>query len=331
MSAGRGRYGLGMPRIGLNMRRTARLNLAVAAVAMALLLTGCTAVDSLSAAATAADVTRAPSSSASAPTPAPTSALTADATTALATLTVRGKGPKTGYDRTAVFGAAWRDVDRNGCDTRNDMLARDLDPETKSGPCTVLTGTLHDQYTGKTISFVRGNGTSMAVQIDHRVALLDAWESGAPKLSQERREALANDPINLISVDGPTNSAKGAGDAATWLPPQKSYRCAYVTAQITVKAKYGLSVAPAERDAMMRVLSSCRSTGGALPEVAPAPTTAPVLTPSPTMTTAPSQPAAVSPGSWCSTPGATGTAATGRTYTCGAKGPDSAGKLHWNS
>lgn len=174
----------------------------------------------------------------------------------LATLTVKGKSPLTGYARTADFGTAWLDVNRNGCDTRNDILRRDLTSATGSG-CRVLTGVLHDPYTGKVIDFTRGETTSTAVQIDHIVPLANAWQTGAQKLSESTRVDLANDPINLLAVDGPTNEQKGDGDAATWLPPRKSFRCTYIAHQVSVKAAYHLWVTSAEKDEMTRVLDTC--------------------------------------------------------------------------
>ena len=192
---------------------------------------------------------------------------TPDAAAALATLEtipVKGRAPKTGYDRD-LFGSGWLDDvevagGHNGCDTRNDILRRDLTdvtakPQTRE--CVIATGTLHDPYTGKTIEFVRGQGTSNAVQIDHLVALSDAWQKGAQQLTSDERRALANDPRNLQAVDGPTNASKGDGDAATWLPPNRAYRCTYVARQIEVKAVYRLWVTAAERDAMQRILASC--------------------------------------------------------------------------
>ncbi|WP_348789677.1 HNH endonuclease family protein [Leifsonia sp. NPDC080035] len=181
----------------------------------------------------------------------------ADARALLAGLAVKGRAPATGYDRVARFGEAWTDVDRNGCDTRDDVLARDLVDTTTRSDCWVLTGTLHDPYTGRTIAFQRGVQTSAAVQIDHVVALMDAWQTGAQSLSQDQRVHLANDPLNLVAVDGPTNQAKGAGDAATWLPPNTGYRCAYASRQVAVKTKYMLWVTPAEKDALARLLSRC--------------------------------------------------------------------------
>ncbi|WP_461174150.1 DUF1524 domain-containing protein [Arthrobacter sp. Z1-9] len=176
----------------------------------------------------------------------------------LATLPIKGRAPKTGYDR-ALFGQAWADVDRNGCDTRNDMLNRDLTAITyvNSVPCKVKSGTLADPYTGMSISFLRGQATSTAVQIDHVVALSDAWQKGAQQLTTEQRTAFANDPLNLQATDGPTNMKKGDGDAATWLPPNKGFRCEYVARQISVKATYMLWVTQAEHDAMARILGDC--------------------------------------------------------------------------
>jgi hypothetical protein len=200
-----------------------------------------------------------PSTAAPTPTRPAVTLPAGSALAALSHLPVKGRSPRTGYSR-AQFGQAWTDVDRNGCDTRNDILRRDLrrlvlKPDT--GGCTVRSGVLLDPYTGLTVPFVRGVGTSLAVQIDHVVALGDSWQTGAQALSLERRTAMANDPLELLAVKGAANLQKGDGDAATWLPPRKSYRCAYVARQVAVKAKYRLWVTPAERDAMARVLSTC--------------------------------------------------------------------------
>src|SRR5450830_1224404 len=210
----------------------------------------------------------------------------------LATLPIKGRAPKTGYSRDQ-FGQAWADVDRNGCDTRNDILRRDLTAQAlKAGThdCVVLSGTLNDPYTAKSIAFVRGSSTSSAVQIDHVVALSDAWQKGAQQLSAAQRLALANDPLNLLAVDGPTNTQKSDGDAATWLPPNKSYRCSYVARQISVKASYSLWVTQAEHDAMARVLGDCPDTQAPTNEPAPAPAAAAAPAPAPA---APAQPAPV--------------------------------------
>ncbi|MHA6629520.1 HNH endonuclease family protein [Pseudonocardia sichuanensis] len=182
-----------------------------------------------------------------------------DAAAALAALPVKGRAPRTGYDRDE-FGQRWADVDRNGCDQRNDVLARDLvDEAFRAGTreCVVLNGRLADPYTGRTIDFTRGQGTSDDVQIDHVVALSNAWQTGAQQLAPDTRELLGNDPLNLLAVDGPTNVSKGDGDAATWLPPVRGYRCAYVARQVAVKSKYGLWVTSAEREAIARILSGC--------------------------------------------------------------------------
>jgi hypothetical protein len=176
----------------------------------------------------------------------------------LETIAIKGRAPKTGYDRD-LFGNGWKDPDRNGCDARNDILNRDLTftahkPGTHA--CVVTSGVLADPFTATTIHFVRGNATSTAVQIDHVVPLSDAWQKGAQQLAPEQREAFGNDPLNLLAADGPTNGAKGDGDAATWLPPNKSFRCEYVAIQTAVKAKYGLWMTQAEHDVIQRILTT---------------------------------------------------------------------------
>jgi hypothetical protein len=176
----------------------------------------------------------------------------------LAKLPVKGRSAKTGYVR-AAFGPAWTDTNRNGCDTRNDILRRDLTALTvKPGTngCKILAGTLAvDPYTRRAIQFVYGGVSE--IDIDHVVALGDAWQKGASGWDFRKRLALANDPLNLLAVDASANRQKGDGDAATWLPANKSYRCAYVARQVAVKAKYQLWVTAAEQSAIARVLAGC--------------------------------------------------------------------------
>jgi hypothetical protein len=173
---------------------------------------------------------------------------------ALATLKVRPGGTLLGYSR-EQFGPAWQDVDHNGCDTRNDILARDMTQVVRPRGCQVMSGTLADPYTGKTIVWVRGP-QSIRVQIDHVVALADAWRTGAAELTPGERLAFANDPLNLLAVDGPTNEAKGDKDASAWLP-RASFRCTYVLGQVQVKRKYRLWVTPSEQKSMSDVLRTC--------------------------------------------------------------------------
>ena len=191
----------------------------------------------------------------------------------LATLPVKGRAPMTGYDR-EQFGEAWADVDHNGCDTRDDVLTRDLTRRSyESGDvCVVEAGTLADPYTRTRIRFTRGDGAQ--VDIDHVVALGNAWATGAFRWDEAKREALANDPFNLQVVDASANRQKGDGDAATWLPSNKGFRCDYVARQVAVKAKYDLWTTPAEHAAMQRVLDRCPGqpvpTGGGVRVVVPA-------------------------------------------------------------
>ena len=174
---------------------------------------------------------------------------------ALNDLAVKGRAPKTNYKRTQ-FGNGWQKS--GSCDTRNKVLARDMtEVQLKDSTCVVLSGILLDPYTGKTINFIRGDGTSAKVQIDHVVALSDAWQKGAQQLTPLIRESLANDGMNLLAVDGPANMQKSDGDAATWLPSNKPIRCAYVARQISVKLVYALWVTSAEKDTMNKILSKC--------------------------------------------------------------------------
>src|SRR4051794_15500580 len=206
-------------------------------------------------------------------TSSPASAKPAAGTAAaqLARLVVAGRAPMTGYDRDR-FGQAWLDADRNGCDTRNDMLRRDLRAITiKPGTngCVVLAGVLEDPYTRTRIDFVRGDGYS--VDVDHVVALGNAWASGAWRFDIKKRAALANDPLNLLAVDAGANRSKGDANAASWLPPNRTYRCAYVARQVAVKAKYHLRVTASERAQMARQLASCPGQA-ATPDLSHAPT-----------------------------------------------------------
>jgi Protein of unknown function (DUF1524) len=176
----------------------------------------------------------------------------------LARLEVKSAGLMSGYSR-SKFGPAWEDVDLNGCDTRNDILGRDLKQVAfKTGSdCRVAKGTLKDTYTGQTIAFVQGPGTSLAVQVDHVVALAAAWRTGAKVLTADKRLFYANDPLVLLAVDGPTNGDKSDGDAADWLPPRVAFHCRYVARQIAIKTKYDLWVTRPEHMAMSGVLGDC--------------------------------------------------------------------------
>lgn len=174
---------------------------------------------------------------------------------ALRMLEVKGRAPKTGYKR-VQFGNGWlRGAD--GCDTRNVILRRDLAQPEVDARCKVLSGVLNDPYTGKQVYFLQGPSTSDKVQIDHVVALSNAWQTGAQQLSVQQRINFANDPLNLLAVDGAANQQKGDGDAATWLPSRREYRCAYVARQIYIKQRYQLWVTPAEKTAMERILQQC--------------------------------------------------------------------------
>lgn len=188
----------------------------------------------------------------------------ADTLARLNSLEVKGRAPKTGYSRDQ-FGDPWTDdvtveYGHNGCDTRNDVLRRDLiDVVIKPGSngCAVLSGVLNDPYTGTEVDFHRGPGSSAEVQIDHVVALSNAWQTGAQGWDEFKRRNFANDPLELQSTVGWVNQEKGDADAATWLPPNRAYRCDYAARIVDIKAAYGLWVTPAEHDALAGVLAGC--------------------------------------------------------------------------
>lgn len=248
------------------------------------------------------------------------------ATKVLATLSVKGRAAGTGYDR-EEFGSAWKDVDRNGCDTRNDVLKRDLTGEkfrdgTKQ--CVVVSGTLQDRYTGKAIKFTKEKASE--VQIDHVVALENSWVTGAFQWSKDKRTQFANDPLNLLAADGPSNSAKGSGDAATWLPKNKSFRCDYVARQVAVKSKYGNWVTAGEKKAISGILEGCPKqkvpTSGAV--------AAPDEAPADKGSKADSDNGdAETPGAFCSPEGAKAKDSDGDSLTCSVKGDDD--RARWRS
>lgn len=169
----------------------------------------------------------------------------------LETLVVKGRAPKTDYSR-GQFGSGWTTT--SGCDTRNIILHRDLQNTVVDEKCVVVSGTLNDPYTSTIIKFIKGGSD---IQIDHVVALSNTWQTGAQVLTRTLRIQLANDPLELLAVQGDANQQKSDGDTATWLPSNKSFRCQYVARQIAVKQKYTLWVTPPEKQAIMAVLATC--------------------------------------------------------------------------
>jgi hypothetical protein len=157
-----------------------------------------------------------------------------------------------GYDyRRDAFGDAWTDDNdapggHNGCDTRNDILDRDLVDKTyvsiKRCPSAVATGTLHDPYTNDVIAFVRGEKTGAAVQIEHIVPLAYSWDLGARNWTEEMRVRFANDPANLLAIGGQVNEDKSDQEPAKWMPPNSAFHCQYAMQFIAVLRGYGLPV-----------------------------------------------------------------------------------------
>lgn len=173
-----------------------------------------------------------------------------------------------GWDRTSDFqryrfGQAWSDdvnveFGHNGCNTRDDILKRDLQNLViRPFTCYAQSGTLSDPYTGTTITFVRGPESSNTIEIDHVVSLADAWYKGARAWDPQRRLDFANDPRNLLAVSPQANFDKAFRDAASWLPPNEGFRCDFVARQIDVKTAYGLWLSAKEKKAMTDAMSRC--------------------------------------------------------------------------
>lgn len=178
------------------------------------------------------------------------------ASTVLEKLTIKGRAPKTGYQREEFY-KNWPQIE--GCSLRQIIIKRELgDTATLAeDQCTVIAGEFDEPYTGKHLRFHEKSEFSHNIQIDHVVALSDAWQKGAQYKEADLRSQMATDPLNLLAVDSSANQQKSDGDAATWLPSNKAFRCQYIARQISVKYKYDLWVTQAEHDAMAKVLSAC--------------------------------------------------------------------------
>ncbi len=244
--------------MGLTRKGARRATAAIAlTVTVAVLATGCVMLPGR-----VADPTAPPRATGGASAPpggpsAPEPAAVAGAKSDLARLTVDRGGASGVYDR-AAFGEPWADVDGNGCDTRNDILRRDLrEVAVRADTCRVSRGILIDPYDGERVAFVSGAATSELVQIDHVVSLSYAWRHGAGAWTAARRLAFANDPGDLVAVSERMNDAKGPFGPGQWLPPSATGRCVFVVRWVTVMAEYGLTVHPGDRAAAERVLRTC--------------------------------------------------------------------------
>lgn len=176
------------------------------------------------------------------------------ATEILEKLEVKGRAPKTGYSRDQFYNG-WPTVE--GCSLRQKIIKREFGETAVLDGCNVVAGEYDEPYTGEHLKFTERAQISSGVQIDHVVALSDAWQKGAQYMEASTRYQIATDPLNLLAVEAAANSKKSDGDAATWLPPNKKFRCQYVARQVSVKYKYGLWVTSGEKEAIAGVLQNC--------------------------------------------------------------------------
>lgn len=195
------------------------------------------------------------------PSPSDSVLVTTDALAVAQSLPVRGRSASTDYSRDA-FGTAWKDVDRNGCDTRNDILQRDFKSalfKPGTGDCKVIGGTWIDPYSNESYTF---SEPPSGAQIDHVVSLKNAWQMGADQWDDQTRTEFANDPLNLRVTIASLNQQKSDSNAASWLPPYKPGRCAFIATQVAVKAKWQLFVTEAEKEVFITILSKpeCETT-----------------------------------------------------------------------
>ena len=169
-------------------------------------------------------------------------------------LEVKGRAPKTDYSREQFY-SGWPNID--GCSLRQRIIKREFGESAVLEECNVIAGEYDEPYTGEHLKYSNRDEISNGIQIDHVVALSDAWQKGAQNLSSDERYAVATDPLNLLAVDAAANKKKSDGDAATWLPSNKKFRCQYVARQVSVKYKYKLWVTDAEKNAIFKVLENC--------------------------------------------------------------------------
>lgn len=186
----------------------------------------------------------------------PAPAASGTALEALETLTVAPFSSNGKYER-ALFGEPWADIDNNGCETREDILKRDIPNVTIKGKCDARQGSFNDPYTAKVINFNAGDGKGGGVDIDHIIPLSLGWKTGASEWDATKRLKFANDPLNLMASDSGENRKKGDKDASAYLPPNKAFHCEYVARQVTVRVKYGTWITSAEKNAIYTVLQTC--------------------------------------------------------------------------
>jgi hypothetical protein len=110
-------------------------------------------------------------------------------------------------------------------------------------------------YTGEAVVFAKADAGR--VDIDHVVALAEAWRTGAALWTPADRVRYANDPRNLAAASAAVNSAKGDKDAADWSPDGADRRCAYARRVVAVKTTYDLTVDVDERTALAGMLGDC--------------------------------------------------------------------------
>lgn len=170
------------------------------------------------------------------------SAAEGSASQVLTGLLVASEGSVAGYDR-SLFGG-WIDADGDSCNTRQEVLLAESLKQPVIGPGCSVSG-LWRSF----LDNVEWRNASR-LDVDHHVALEEAWQSGASQWSADQRRSFANDLDyfgSLNAVTDTVNSSKGSGDPAEWMPPFAAASCNYVTMWVLTKHRWRLSVDPAKR------------------------------------------------------------------------------------
>ncbi|WP_326593835.1 HNH endonuclease family protein [Streptomyces sp. NBC_01294] len=188
----------------------------------------------------------APTAQAAPPTPMSASA----ARSYLATVTPKAEGSTSGYNRDLF--PHWSTVS-GSCNTRETVLKRDGVNVGQDSACAAVSGSWYSEYDGATWT------AASDLDIDHVVALAEAWRSGASSWTTTKRQQFANDLTRpqLIAVTDNVNQAKGDLDPGKWLPPRTAYRCAYARMWVHVKQHWGLSMDSGEKTALVNILNGC--------------------------------------------------------------------------
>ncbi len=151
----------------------------------------------------------------------------------------------------------WKDLDGNGCNTREDILKKYTSEYTgRFDGCKIKSGKFYDYYNGKFLRYDKSVDTGGGIQIDHIVAIGNAWISGGYKWGKDEWISYINDEEVLIPTSSKTNREKSDKDITEWKPANNSYLCTYAEKQVEIKDKYKLTVTEKEKAELKSILNN---------------------------------------------------------------------------